>query len=175
MEVLACNLRAHPDLLSIKIPNSTASLAVVSLYADDTSAIVTSDPGIRAVFDTYSRFEKASGSKLNLGRCWLGSWKGRSDSPVAIDCSCTMIKVLGIFIGFGDMVAANWNPRIESVSKCFSSWKMRFLYSAVKAIVANALALSRIWYVASLMHMPRRYLMNLPALPLTSFGPVKKI
>lgn len=147
MEVLACNLRAHPDLVCIKLPNSTASLPVVSLYADDTSALVTPDPGIRAVFDTYSRFEKASGSKLNLGKCkglWLGSWKGRSDSPVAIDWSCIMIKVLGIFIGFGDTIAANWNPRIESVIKCLSSWKMRSLSYSGKAVVANALALSRI-------------------------------
>ena len=56
MEVLACNLRAHPDLGVIKIPNSSVSLPVVSLYADDTSAIVTSNHGIKAVFDTYSRF-----------------------------------------------------------------------------------------------------------------------
>ena len=55
---LACNLRVHPDLGSIKIPNSTVSLPVVSLYADDTSAIVTSDPGIKAVFDSYSRLKE---------------------------------------------------------------------------------------------------------------------
>ena len=157
MEVLACNLRAHPDLVGIKIPNSTVSLPVVSLYADDTSAIVTSDPGIKAVFDTYKHFESASGSKLNLSKCkglWLGSWRGRSDLPVAIDWSCDMIKVLGIFIGFGDLEAANWNPRIDSVSKCFTCWKMRSLSYSGRAIVANALALSRIWYVASLVHMP---------------------
>ena len=76
MEVLACNLRAHPDLVGIKIPNSNVSLPVVSLSADDTSAIVISDPGINTVFETYSGFEKASGSRLNLSKCkglWLGS------------------------------------------------------------------------------------------------------
>ena len=55
MEVLACNLRVHPDLVGIKIPNSTVSLPVVCHYAGNTSAIVTSDPGIKAaVFDTYT-------------------------------------------------------------------------------------------------------------------------
>ena len=56
MKVLACNLRVHPDLVGIKFPNSTVSLPVVSLYADDTSATVTSDPGIKAVFDTSTSF-----------------------------------------------------------------------------------------------------------------------
>lgn len=52
MEVLTCNLRAHPDLVGIRLPNSTVSLPVVSLYAVDTSAIVISDSGIKAIFDT---------------------------------------------------------------------------------------------------------------------------
>ena len=177
MEVLACNLRVHPDLGGIKIPNSTVSLPVVSLYADDTSAIVTSDPGIKAVFDTYSRFERASGSKLNLSKCkglWLGSWRGRLDLPVAIDWSSDMIKVLGIFIGFGDLDAANWNPRIDAVSKCLTSWRMRSLSYSGRAIVANALALSRIWYVASLVHMPSWVLKKLISLVFNFFWAGKK-
>ena len=157
MEVLASNLRAHPDLVGIQLPNSHSCLPVVSLYADDTSAIVTSDSGIKAVFDTYNRFEKASGSKLNLGKCkglWLGSWRGRSDAPIAIDWSSSMIKILGIFIGFGDIIRANWDPRIEAVSNCLSSWRLRSLSYGGRALVANALALSCIWYVASLLYMP---------------------
>ena len=67
---------------------------------------------------------------------------GRSDFPVAIDWSCDMIKVLGIFIGFGDLDAANWKPRIDSVSNRLTSCKMRSLSCSGRAIVANALALS---------------------------------
>ena len=52
MEVLATNLRAHPDLVGLQLPYSSSPIPVVSLYADDTSAIVTSDSGIKAVFDT---------------------------------------------------------------------------------------------------------------------------
>lgn len=66
-----------------------------------------------------------------------------------------MIKDLGIVIGFGDLDAANWNPRIDAVSRCLASWKMRSLSYSGKAIIANALALSLIWYVVSLVHMPR--------------------
>ena len=157
MEVLAANLRSHPDVVGLSLPGISAPLPVVSLYADDTSAIVTSDRGIKAVFYVYNCFEKASGSKLNLGKCkglWLGPWRSRLDSPVAITWSSGMIKVLGVFIGFGDLDTANWRPRIASVSKCLLSWGSRSLSLSGKALVSNALALSRIWYVASLVHMP---------------------
>ena len=156
MEVLDANLRSHPSIVGLSLPGVLSPLPVVSLYADDTSAIVTSNEGILAVFDTYSRYEKASGSKLNLGKCkglWLGPWRNRPDSPVAIDRSCQTINVIGVYIGFGDLDTANWRPRIGSVSKCFQVWRCRSLSLSGRALVANALALSLIWYVASLVHM----------------------
>lgn len=77
----------------------------------------------------------------------VGLLEGRSDLPVAIDWPCDMIKVLGIFIGLGDIDAANWNPRIDAVSKVLTSWKMRSLSYNGRAIVTNAFTLSRICYV----------------------------
>ena len=145
MEVLASSLRCHPDIVGLSLPGISSVLPVVSLYADDTSAIVSSDLGVKAVFDTYNLFEKASGSRLNLGKCrglWLGSWWNRSDSPVAIDWSNKMIKVLGVLL---DLDEANWRPRIDAVSKCLTSWSSRSLSLSGKALVANALALSRVW------------------------------
>jgi len=50
-----------------------------------------------------------------------------------------MIKDLGIVIGFGDLDAANWNPRIDAVSRCLASWKMRSLSYSGKAIIANGM------------------------------------
>lgn len=141
--------------MGLSLPGISAPVPVVFLYADDTSAIVASDSGIKAVFDVYNCFEKASGSKLNLGK-FKGLCPGpcnRLDSPVAIAWSSGMIKVLGVFIGFGDQDTANLRPRIASVSKCLLSWSSRSLPFSGKALVANALAVSRIWYVASLVYM----------------------
>jgi len=85
IEVLAANLRAHPDIVDLRLPRSSGLLPAVSLYADDTSVIVSSDASIQAVFSTYACFERGTGSNLNLSKCeglWLGAWKGRSDAPV---------------------------------------------------------------------------------------------
>ena len=47
----------------------------------------------------------------------------------------------------------NWRPRTNAVSRVLQSWRSRFLPFTGKALVVNALALSRVWYVASLVHM----------------------
>lgn len=48
----------------------------------------------------------------------------------------------------------NWKPRIAAVENTLSSWHQRILSFRGGALVINALALSRVWYVTSLIHMP---------------------
>lgn len=167
MEVLAVNIRLNPNIVGIRVPRISDSLPVLSLYADDTSVIVSSDRAIVAVFDTYSQFEKASGSKLNLEKCeglWLDSWRSRVDAPVAIRWTSIKIKVLGVFIGNISLDELNWRPRLDAVENCLASWRSRSLSFQGKALVVNALVLSRVWYVASLIHMPRWVLSELNSL-----------
>jgi len=61
MEVLAANIRCHSDIVGLRLPNVAVALRVLSLYADDTTAISTSDDSIRAVFSIYKKFEKGTG------------------------------------------------------------------------------------------------------------------
>ena len=156
-EVLAANIRANPRIIGLSLPGAPASLSPISQYADDTSLIVCSDDSIVASFETYARFEKGSGAKLNQSKSkglWLGSWSGRLVPPVALDWTSVKIKVLGVFIGPRDLEIDNWRPRITAVENVLSSWKQRSLSYGGRALVINALALSRVWYVASLIHMP---------------------
>ena len=155
-EVLAVNIRCNPRISGLCLPGSVP-LSPISQYADDTSLILNSDDSIKAVFETYALFEKASGAKLNQAKSkglWLGSWSGRSDPPVALDWSSTKLKVLGVFLGPGNLDEDNWRPRIDAVDHVLKSWRSRVLSFRGKALVVNALALSRVWYVASLIHMP---------------------
>ena len=163
-EVLACNIRSHPGIAGLSLPTSAVSLPSLSLYADDTSVVVTSVSAITATFDVYELYEKGSGAKLNLAKCkglWLGSWNGRVDTPVALEWSSAKVKILGVFLGPLASEEDNWRPRITAVQNVLSSWRQRFLSFRGKALVINALALSRIWYVASLIHMPQWVLREL--------------
>ena len=85
---------------------------------------------------------------------WLGGWAGRLDPPVPLDWSSVKIKKLGVFVGPGDLEEDNWQPWIDAVEKVLSSWRQWSLSFKGKALVINALALSRVWYVPSLIHMP---------------------
>ena len=86
-EVLAVNIRCNPRISGLSLPGSPP-LSPISQYADDTSLILSSDDSIKAAFETYDLYEKASGSKLNRSKSkglWLGSWRGRTDPPVDLD------------------------------------------------------------------------------------------
>ena len=77
MEVLAVNVRCHPDITGLRLPGFSSPLPVLSLYADDTSAVSCCDRATRAI-SVYARFEQGTGAKLNVGKCegvWLGSWR----------------------------------------------------------------------------------------------------
>ena len=155
-EVLAVNIRCNPRISGLCLPGALPR-SPISQYADNTSLILTLDDAIVAVFETYALFEQALGSKLNQSKSkglWLGGWCGRVDLPVTLDWLSSKLQVLGIFIGVGDLEADNWRPRIDAVEHVLNSWRSRSLLFRGKALVVNALALSRVWYVASLVHMP---------------------
>ena len=156
-EVLARNIRANSNVPGSSLPGLQSPLPCLSQYADDTSVIVSSEKAIVSVFDTYDLYERGSGSKLNLSKSkglWLGPWNGRSDSPVPIDWSSVKIKILGVFFGPLDLEEDNWRPRLSAIENVLLSWRQHALSFRGKALVINALALSGIWYVASLIHMP---------------------
>jgi len=176
-EVLAAGIRANPRIKGLSLPGAPRPLSPLSQYADDTSLVVSSDDSIAAVFDTYSLYERGSGSKLNLAKSkglWLGPWSGRCDRPVELDWTSDKIKVLGVFVGPGNLEEANWRPRIQAVENVLASWRQRILSNRGRALVISALALSRVWYVASLVHMPPWVLAELNKLVFSFFWKGKR-
>ena len=113
----------------------SAPLSLISQYAGGTSLIVNSDDAILAVFDTYSRFEAASGAKLKL------EWTSEK------------IKVLIVYVGPSDLEEADWRPQITAVENVLASRRQRALSFRGRALVIGSLALTRIWYVGSFVHM----------------------
>ena len=166
-EELACSIRANPHIAGLSLPGFSSPLPCISQYADDTSLIVVSDRAIDEVFDVYDLYERGSEAKLNLSKCeglCLGSWNGRTDAPVTISSTSMKIKVLGVFIGPGNLDEVNWRPRITVVETVLNPWRQRSLSFCGRALVINALALSRVWYVASLIPVPPWVILELNSL-----------
>ena len=135
-----------PVSLYLCLPGSSPQ-SPISQYADDTSLILTSDDAIKTSFEVYFLFEKASGSKLNQSKSkglWLGGWSGCTDPPVALDWNSTKLKVLGVFIGVGNLEEDNWQSHITTIDNVLKSWRSHSLSFRGKSLVINALALSQI-------------------------------
>ena len=148
MEVLAANVRFHPNITGLRLPGLSYPLPVLSLYADNKSAVSCSGRATRAIFSVYGRFEQGTGAKLNLGKCEgvrLGSWRGRLDAPVPIKWTTAFIKVFNVYLGNGNLEKETWRPRVNAVEKCLNYWRGRSLSYSGKALIVNALALSRVW------------------------------
>ena len=117
LEVLAASIRANPRISGLSIPGFPP-LSPISQYTDDTLLILTSDNSIKASFEVYTLFQAAYGAKLNQAKSkglWLGQWVGPTDPPVALDWSPTNLKILGVFVGPGDLEEENWCPHLGVV------------------------------------------------------------
>ena len=127
--------------------------------------VVTTTDAIKAVFDTYAVFASGSGSRLNQVKS-KGLWPCRYPVPFRLDGT---LKILGIFFGSGNVEEMNLRPRIVAVKNVLNSWRQRGLSFCGKSLIVNALALARIWYVASLIHLPAWALPELVSLVFSFF------
>ena len=67
-EVLAVNNRCNLRIPGFCLPRVPLVVSPVHQFADDTTFILSTDDSIKAVFDIYSKFEKALGSWLNQSK-----------------------------------------------------------------------------------------------------------
>ena len=170
-DVLAANIRCNTRISGLHIPGFPP-LSPISQYADDTSLIVSLDDAIKAVFETYALFERASGSKLNQAKSkglWLGGWCGLLTLQSHSNGLLRKSRFWVCSLVLGDLDIDNWRPHIDAVDHVLKSWRSRSLSFRGKALVINALALSRVWYVASLVHMPAWVAKELASLAFSFF------
>ena len=72
------------------------------------------------------------------------------------------------------MEEANWCPRIDAVAKCVSAWSSRNLSYGGRALISNALALARVWYMATILPIPGWALGKLNRIIFPFLGRAKK-
>ena len=153
-EILAIAIRLNPEIKGIQIEDIESKL---SQYADDTTLTLTGDGSIPALQRTTTQYEQASGARVHPGKCkglWLGSNRGRTDSPAGYEWLNSHLKLLGLHFGHGDLNKLNWKPRIESYTKILNMWRQRDLSMKGKRIVLSQLALSKLVYAAHTFPCP---------------------
>ena len=149
MESLACAVRADPKIDGFPLPGGN-NVVKLSQYADDTSSFVCSDASLHALFGLFAKYERASGARLNQGKCCgllLGPWRTRTSFPVDLKWSSSYIEVLGARISPDG--SQDWEPALKALDCVFVSWQHRRLSYRGRALVACMLGVSRFWYLGS--------------------------
>ena len=100
-EPFAHKIRTLNEIKGLKLPGSNSEVKL-SLYADDSTAILTTECSIQKYIYWVKIFGKISGAKINYdkskGLC-LGKWKSRSDHPFGISW-IKHHKILGYYFGY---------------------------------------------------------------------------
>ena len=126
-EVFAISVRSDKQIKGIPLGDI---IHKISQYADDTSITVIGNESIKRIEHHLSLCEKASGAKVNRDKCeglWLSSNINRTDNPPGFRWYTDKIKVLGIYIGNGDLENVIWEEKVDKFERTLHLWKQRDL------------------------------------------------
>lgn len=129
---------------------------LVVAYADDVSIISTSAHAIHESKSYFSRFEFASGAKLNL-RKTLSVDIGEINGPNTLNApwlqTTNTVRILGIIFANSIrlMMKLNWDAMVNNFSQITWLHSARSLSLHQKVTLLNVFATSKIWYLSSVL------------------------
>ena len=168
-EVLSNYIRKNKKIKGYryKMRNLSPLEHKLTQYADDTTAALTDNASIHELFDTLSKYEKATNAKVNTDKTealWVGNWKNRQDQPLNLKWTNKNVKVLGIYVG--NKVGANgtkllselnFADQLEKIKNKMIFWRnSSTLVTKVK--VLNVFILSRLWYRTNVCDITQNHL-----------------
>ena len=160
-DVFSHNIPKNKDIKGFNVLGKKENLKL-SQYADDTSFISSNFEDIPLLFDTFSKYEKATGCALNAHQT-----KGLliQTNTVAKICQkypitwCTdeFVRILGVYFNndykhtkYFDIQAC-----IRQMKECAKTQSQRNLSLKGKTIVINTLILSKLWLLANVFPIPK--------------------
>ena len=157
-ETMACNIRQNPRIHGLRPPDSEAEVKL-SQFADDTTLLLTDEQSITETFNTFDLYERASGAKINKGKCkglWCGAFARRTDQLFGFEWYNDFIpdKILGQYFGNVDCTQRNWEAKIQKINDIIAAWRHRDLSLKGKALLINTLLTSTLWYNVTSLSMP---------------------
>ena len=137
-------------------------------YCDDVNIMSKNVQDLLVVDEAVRKFESLSGAILSRNKkCQIigfGSWEDRSIWPINYLKTVKEIKVFGVFImnSYNDLLKRNWSYRFEKFEQSILSWSPRVLETIFQRVeVVKTFALSRIFYVASILPLPATIARNI--------------
>ena len=157
-ETMAINIRNNSNIHGLRPPDSETELKL-SQFADDTTLLLTDESSITETFNVFDRYERASGAKINKGKCkglWSGGFSHRTDQLYGFSWYNDYIpdKVLGQYFGNVDCTQRNWDAKIQRINNIIGAWRHRELSFKGRALLINSLLTSTLWYNVTSLSVP---------------------
>ena len=157
-EVLNMAINNDPFIKGVVIEGLEIKL---SQYADDNSCFLIGDKSIFALFDLLNKFEKATGSKINISKTqalWLGENIGRTDKLLNLNWKITSITILGLQFGNEDVTNTIWQETISAIRRTLKLWRQCNISLKSKITVIKALLIPQIIYPTNIYPMKEKHI-----------------
>ena len=144
------------ELRDLKIPDLSFDIQILQ-HADDTTLPLADETSVKNAIEVVNMFSYVSGMTLNIDKTeciLLSPLKDRYDKLHGVRMTNSAVKILGIYIGHdaAECNEKNWIQRIQRLEKLLDSWRKRYLTISGKVCIINSLALSKLYYCASILN-----------------------
>ncbi len=156
VEVMAIQIRNNDDINGFKCQDQHIKN---SMYADDTTLLLSSLNSLEHAIDTVENFSRVAGPKLNVEKTdgiLLGPLKNTTNEHYGIKFTNDAVKCLGIYMGHNkaDNHQKNWQNKIDKIKMVFERWKHRNLTFFGKILIIKSLAISKLIHTMSILITP---------------------
>ena len=170
IEPLLMYLENH--VVGLSLPGSLSGQPFLSqsteAYCDDLNLVTEDDNDFLIIDEAVKNFEAVSGAILSRNRkckvIGFGRWKNRENWPLPYLVSVSELKIFGIIImnNFKNLLKRNMETRFIKFQQVLISWSSRsFDTLAQRVEVVKVFALSRIYYLASVLPLSRSFISNI--------------
>ena len=140
-------------------------------YCDDVNFIGERLSDLLVIEEIFSNFEDISGAILSRSEkskvMGLGAWKGRQDWPLDWLKVVNMMKIFGFQVtpNYKQSLQMSWDACLAGFRKTIMSWKSRQLNTLSQRVeVLRVFATSKLWYKASALPLPRKFVKSFESL-----------
>ena len=163
--ILALNPLLYKLHNSLNGVSHEQSKLAVAAYADDVTVILSNDSDIQELWTTLNDFESISGLAINKRKSramLIGPWNSVPTFNLQID---EKIRTLGVFYhrDINTMTYLNWDEIVKQIKILAQELYHLDLCLHERVWVIHTYILSRLWYVAQTIPIPKRHAQQITA------------
>ncbi len=160
VEIMGIQIRKNNSITGFQCKDKEIK---TSMYADDTSLLLSNFESMKNAIDTVNNFSSVAGPKLNIDKTegiLLGPYKNSVASFGNVTFTNDAIRYLGIYIGHDKIQCdkKNWDDKLEKIQIILEKWKKRHLSLFGKILVLKSLAASILIHPMSILTVPEQFL-----------------